>query len=128
MSSLIVRIAAIFIGLLCLFLSFQSPALLVGAAFFLGLAALSIWGRSEVGIFLAGALVTGVHPILGVFTGKIAAIGRHSSRDVLLAKEPSAFWITVAVYCVLTLASLSAAYFFRRKRRAQPIIPPDAVR
>ena len=121
MSSLIVRIAAILIGLLCLFLSIQSPALLVGAAFFLGLAALSIWGRSEAHIFLAGALVAGVHPVLGVLTGKIAAIGRHASRDILLAKEPSAFWITVTIYCAMTLASLLAAYYFWRKRRAAPV-------
>lgn len=129
MSSWIIRIAAILIGLLLLFVSVQSAQPLVGivgAAFFLGLAALSIWGRSEAHIFLALALVFAVHPIWGILTGKMSELTRHSSRDILLAKEPEAFWFNVAAATLLALVCLCAAAFsFWRQRRAQPGDQPD---
>ncbi|BCB28629.1 hypothetical protein SKTS_35150 [Sulfurimicrobium lacus] len=113
------------IGLFLIFASIKSPeqslVLLVGAAFFLGLAALSFWGRSEPHILFAFAVVFAVHLIWGLLTGEILELTRHAPRTILLSKEPEAFWSSVVAYCLFVLALVSAAaYLFWRQRHAQP--------
>ena len=120
MGSRFLTVIASLIGLLCLYASFRSPQPLiglVGAAFFLGLAALNLWGRSPPHIFLPFGLVFGIHPILALFTGQISELTRQAPRTFSVAKEPQAFWTTFALYCLLALGAFSVAAYRLLRRR-----------
>lgn len=139
----IIRLAAIVMGLLCVYLAqigpVDSTSMYLGAAFFFAFAAFSMAKEQLPLTLLIAGLGLSALPVAALRTGAVAtphvATRRAvyiQSEQVLLANDPAQFWGWVGLYGFIALAFvLAAIYLYLRERRQKEdarVRKPGSVR
>ena len=108
MASIFVRSLALLLSVLLFGLAYHEPSMgtvgFLGGSFFLSLF-IAAFFEQKLFYLCMGALFF-YPPLFGIFTGTVFGFGKASTNKVL-AEDPSAFWTTMALWLIASIALLA---------------------